>query len=101
MFMDNDNIKSQIMQNNRLLIKGVVILFTFHLSLLTSYAQIIKDGSRWWDGERLYTAYVDEAGDVTMEGESLEMGVLGIRSITIRTLDEHRGSRLMATCPCS
>ena len=67
--MDNDYIKSQIMQNNRLLIKGVVILFTFHLSLLTSYAQIIKDGSRWWDGERLYTAYVDEAGDVTMEGD--------------------------------
>lgn len=62
------------MQNNRLLMKGVVILFTFYLSLLTSYAQNIKDGSRWWDGERLYTAYVDDAGNVRMEGESMEMG---------------------------
>ena len=39
------------------------VLFVLTLFLLlvvsTSYAQNIKDGSRWWDGERLYTAYVD------------------------------------------
>ena len=43
-------------------------------SVQAQNAQVIQNGSRWWDGERLYTAQVDEAGDVKMEGESLEMG---------------------------
>ncbi len=31
-------------------------------------AQVIQNGSRWWDGSVLYTAKVDAYGDVTMEG---------------------------------
>ena len=30
----------------------------------------IANGSRWWDGQRLFTAQVDAAGDVLMVGES-------------------------------
>ena len=37
-------------------------------------AQTIKEGTRWWNGETLYTAHVDEAGNVTMEGESEDRG---------------------------
>lgn len=66
--------RKEMMSNNGLLAKVIVVLFTLNLSVLISYAQTIKDGSRWWDGERLYTAYVDDNGDVRMEGESLEMG---------------------------
>ena len=66
--------RKEMMSNNGLLAKVIVVLFTLNLSVLVSYAQTIKDGSRWWDGERLYTAYVDDNGDVRMEGESLEMG---------------------------
>jgi len=62
------------MQNNQLIARVAVVLFAFHCALGVSQAQVIKDGSRWWDGERLYTAYVDDAGDVRMEGESLNMG---------------------------
>ena len=51
----------------------LLILFTIHFSLFAS-AQQIKDGSRWWDGERLYVAIVDDAGNVRMEGESVDMG---------------------------
>ena len=54
--------------------KLLFILFTIHLSLFTATAQTIKNGSRWWDGERLYTATVDEAGNVKMNGESVDMG---------------------------
>ena len=34
----------------------------------------IANGSRWWDGQRLYTAQVDAAGDVLMVGESVNGG---------------------------
>ena len=51
----------------------LLILFTIHFSLFAS-AQQIKDGSKWWDGERLYVAIVDDAGNVRMEGESVDMG---------------------------
>ena len=44
------------------------ILFTFHLSLFTSFAQTIQNGSKWWDGSVLYTAKVDASGEVTMNG---------------------------------
>ena len=54
--------------------KKLFILFTIYLSLFTATAQTIKDGSHWWDGERLYTATVDEAGNVRMDGESVDMG---------------------------
>ena len=50
------------------------ILFTIHCSLFTVHAQVIKNGSHWWDGLRLYTATVNEAGNVRMEGESVSMG---------------------------
>ena len=59
--------------NKRILIRLVVLLFTLHSSLFTS-AQQIKDGSKWWDGKRLYVAIVDDEGDVRMEGESVDMG---------------------------
>ena len=39
-----------------------------------AWAQNVENGSRWWDGEKLYTAELDEAGNVTMNGESEEMG---------------------------
>ena len=61
----------------------VVLLFTIHCScvptvasehsssaLFTTTAQTVKNGSRWWDGKRLYTATVDDGGNVTMNGES-------------------------------
>jgi hypothetical protein len=31
-------------------------------------AQIVKNGTKWWDGNALYTASVDKDGDVTMNG---------------------------------
>ena len=37
-------------------------------------AQTIKNGTQWWDGIRLYTAQVDAAGNVRMEGVSEDMG---------------------------
>ena len=49
-------------------------LFAIHCSLFTMQAQTIKNGSRWWDGQRLYTATVDQNGDVKMNGESVDMG---------------------------
>ena len=49
------------------------ILLFLGLSV-TAQAQTIQNGSRWWDGVRLYTAEVDEAGDVRMVGESEKMG---------------------------
>ena len=49
-------------------------LFAIHCSLFTMQAQVIKNGSRWWDGQRLYTAIVDGEGNVRMEGESVDMG---------------------------
>ena len=52
----------------------VVLLFTIHCSLFTTTAQTVKNGSRWWDGKRLYTATVDDGGNVTMNGESKDMG---------------------------
>lgn len=52
------------------------ILFVVCQLLLSTSAlsQNIKDGSQWWDGERLYVAIVDEMGNVRMEGESETMG---------------------------
>lgn len=49
------------------------ILLVLGLSV-SAQAQNIQNGSRWWDGTRLYTAEVDEAGDVRMVGESENMG---------------------------
>lgn len=31
-------------------------------------AQIVKNGTQWWDGKALYTATVDQDGDVVMNG---------------------------------
>jgi hypothetical protein len=53
---------------------------TFLLAMIFAYctqtmvAQTITEGSRWWNGERLYTAHVDGAGNITMDGESERMG---------------------------
>ena len=60
--------------NKQLLTRLIVTLFTVHCSLFTLHAQVIKNGSRWWDGQRLYTATVDGEGNVRMEGESVDMG---------------------------
>ena len=59
--------------SNRLLI-GLSFVF-LHLSFsVSTMAQTITDGSNWWDGIRLYTAQVDAAGNVRMEGDSEDMG---------------------------
>lgn len=60
--------------NKQLLTRLIVTLFAIHCSLFTMQAQVIKNGSRWWDGQRLYTAIVDGEGNVRMEGESVDMG---------------------------
>ena len=60
--------------NKQLLMRLIVTLFTIHCSLFTLNAQVIKNGSRWWDGERLYTATVNSEGNVRMDGESVDMG---------------------------
>ena len=52
----------------------LILLFTIHCSLFTLQAQTIKNGSRWWDGQWLYTATVDQEGNARMEGESVDMG---------------------------
>ena len=31
-------------------------------------AQIVENGTKWWDGNALYTASVDQDGDVVMQG---------------------------------
>lgn len=31
-------------------------------------AQVVKNGTKWWDGKTLYTATVDKEGDVVMNG---------------------------------
>ena len=31
-------------------------------------AQVVKNGTKWWDGSVLYTATVDKDGDVVMRG---------------------------------
>jgi len=49
------------------------VLLLLGLSV-TAQAQTIENGSRWWDGIRLYTAEVDAVGDVRMVGESEKMG---------------------------
>lgn len=54
--------------------KRLLTLFTILCSLFTVHAQVIKNGSRWWDGLRLYTATVDQKGNVRMDGESQDMG---------------------------
>ena len=60
--------------NCRGLIRLVAILITYHLSFITSFSQTIQNGSKWWDGVRLYTATVDVKGDVRMDGESENLG---------------------------
>ena len=56
------------------MIKVIVALVVCHFTLMTASAQTIANGSCWWDGERLYTATVDEEGNVRMDGESVDMG---------------------------
>lgn len=46
----------------------MTVISVLFLDILTAEAQTIQNGSTWWDGERLYTAEVDEAGDVRMVG---------------------------------
>ena len=56
----------------------VAILFTIHCSLFTASAQTIKNGQKFWDGEQLYTASLDETGNmVTMTGKTKEIGGYG------------------------
>lgn len=51
------------------------LLFVCLLLLSTSaMSQTIRNGSKWWDGLRLYTATVDAAGNARMDGVSVEMG---------------------------
>ena len=52
----------------------MTVISVLFLGILTAEAQTIQNGSTWWDGERLYTAEVDDAGDVRMVGESEKMG---------------------------
>ena len=52
----------------------IIISVVLLLSSVAAKAQSIENGSRWWDGEKLYTAHIDETGNITMNGESEEMG---------------------------
>lgn len=45
------------------------LMLIFVLSGVGLKAQTVKNGSRWWDGKRLYTAIVDDGGNVTMNGD--------------------------------
>lgn len=58
---------------HRLLI-GLPLVLVLLFCSVNMMAQMISDGSKWWDGTRLYTAQLDEKGDVTMVGESEEQG---------------------------
>ena len=69
--------------NRGLLTRLVVTIFILHSSFFTLNAQTIEDGSRWWDGERLYTATVDANGNVRMDGESEDMGGDSFRLIKV------------------
>ena len=55
----------------KVLFLTVVLLSALAISV---QAQVIKNGSRWWDGKRLYTATVNADGNVRMDGESEDMG---------------------------
>ena len=59
---------------NYKLLRVIVLFFTIHCSLFTLNAQSIQNGSRWWDGKRLYTATIDDEGNIRMDGESEDMG---------------------------
>ena len=54
--------------------KIFLLAMIFAYCTQTMVAQTITEGSRWWNGERLYTAHVDGAGNITMDGESESMG---------------------------
>jgi len=59
------------------------------LTICSTQAQTIKDGSRWWDGVRLYTAQVDDSGNVRMDGESVDMGGDSFRLIKVADKEGH------------
>ena len=52
------------------LLFGLSLVLLQAICCLTIKAQGIENGSKWWDGIRLYTAQIDEVGDVRMIGES-------------------------------
>ena len=56
------------------LLFGLSLVLLQAICCLTIKAQGIENGSKWWDGIRLYTAQIDEVGDVRMIGESEEWG---------------------------
>ena len=57
-------------------------------------AQTIKNGTQWWDGIRLYTAQVDAAGNVRMEGVSEDMGG---DSFQLNKVDDKQGRYTLAS----
>jgi len=56
------------------LLFGLSLVLLQAICCLTIKAMGIENGSKWWDGIRLYTAQIDEVGDVRMIGESEEWG---------------------------
>ena len=64
--------------HHRLLV-GLPLVLVLLFCRIDMTAQTIADGSKWWDGTRLYTAQVDEKGNVTMVGESEEQGIGSFR----------------------
>jgi hypothetical protein len=56
------------------LLFGLSLVLLQAICCLNIKAMGIETGSKWWDGIRLYTAQIDEVGDVRMIGESEEWG---------------------------
>ena len=47
---------------------GLLFICCYLLFSLSTTAQTIQDGSKWWDGSVLYTANVNASGEVAMNG---------------------------------
>lgn len=62
------------MNMKKILMMAVMLVLAMTAAAPLATAQTIENGSRWWDGQRLYTATVDDDGNVRMDGESEDMG---------------------------
>lgn len=52
--------------------KFFLLAMIFAYCTQTMVAQTITEGSRWWNGERLYTAHVDRAEAAPEMAEAVE-----------------------------
>jgi hypothetical protein len=59
---------------DRKLLIGLLLMSYCLLYSASAFSQTIANESRWWDGVRLYTATVDDEGNIRMDGDSEDMG---------------------------